>query len=286
MSKFGPGNPLPLTKAAIRFMRQCDVYVNKLSLFDRYLIWRYTIGSASVNSKLIMGKLSDNAIYWTFLFCKYWHNTTARPSVGIPKDFTFAIPLFESPASYNALDKGNQQAIAARLIDAYSQRLQQLIVKGPTTSESITVYKVAGEYPGLPKSGDTLPARVVQLPFNSTTVANDFNFYIFTQPESTCCFFKIVIPPGIHVLHVPTEYHAYPFEFEILLPIGITFNILDIQQGVLNYIEPKDINMELTQKKDDLVMGPVFAYNQYQPCKGTCMIRSKSFRVYDTVLSK
>jgi len=62
-------------------MQNCEAYVSsKLSSFDRYLIWRYTIGSASVNSFLITGKLSDNTVYWTYLFFQYWDNTVKKLS--------------------------------------------------------------------------------------------------------------------------------------------------------------------------------------------------------------
>ena len=62
-------------------------YVGGLSNFDRYCVWRYTIGSASVNSQLIFDKTSDNAPFWTYLFFKYYKNTYGTGQL-LPGAFT------------------------------------------------------------------------------------------------------------------------------------------------------------------------------------------------------
>src|SRR5437867_3152472 len=72
-------------KTLLDFMLKCTNYISSLSLFGQYCIWRYTIGSASINKYLIFNGIGgpsgndtstiSNAIYWTQLFFKYHNNT-------------------------------------------------------------------------------------------------------------------------------------------------------------------------------------------------------------------
>jgi hypothetical protein len=74
---------------------------------------------------------------------------------------------------------------------------------------------------------------------------------------SDCCFFVLTIPKGSHVLYIPTEYHAYPFENEILLPHGCTFNLtqhaIDPQ---FQYITMESV--QVIQSKSQFTVGPVY----------------------------
>src|ERR1700761_7402559 len=76
---FGPDSELPYNVPVPlrKFMLKCTKYIGKLSLFEQYTIWRYTIGSASINTFLIFSKISNikNTLYWCYLFFLYWKNT-------------------------------------------------------------------------------------------------------------------------------------------------------------------------------------------------------------------
>ncbi len=160
--------------------------------------------------------------------------------------------------------------------------MRDIIKKAPKTPGEFHVFKVASPYPGLPQSGDELPVPVMQLPFNSTTVTPYFNFAPFLAPTATCCLFDITIPKGSQCLFVPQEYHAYPFELEIILPHSCIFDVQNIRQGILNYVDPKTVDLTQVQPKGQIQMGAVYELNEYSPCGSQqCRIESKMFNVYD-----
>jgi len=274
-------------KSLLYFMRECEDYVAKLTLFKKYCIWRYTIGSASVNTYLITNTMSSNAIYWAYLFFKYWSNTAKYPVKNIPSKYKGFLPYFVNPDAFNRLGQDQQEGVAGLLIKTYAITLQQIILAAPKVKlDGFHVYKISSRYPGLPESVTELPAAVEQFPFNSTTVTQYFNFAIFAKAESTCCLFDIYVPPGSVCLSVPSFYHAYPWEREVILPIGSIFEVRQIVNGMMNYIEPTTLNSQMIQPKGDISMGNVFLINEYSPCKGgQCVVQKKPMTIYQTVLA-
>lgn len=263
--------------ALLQHQRKCISYVSNLSPFDRYCVWRYTIGSASVNSQLIFLKQSDNSVRWTYLFFLFYHNTFGNKY--LPQFMKKYDKFFVNPKSYNTNAK--KEKIAFDVIKHYIGVLQHIILNSPSTTGDFDVFKVAGEYPGLPKKGDHLPVDVLQLPFNSTTVSPYFNFAPFIKPESTCCLFNITIPKGSKCLYIPSEYHAYPFEHEIILPFHCVFKINEIKDGILNFIDPSTVNTIKLADEKDIVMGNVYILDEYFPCgQSECQMRRKRFTVY------
>ena len=171
--EFGPSvTENSMYNAVIDFMDRSRNYVARLSPFDKYILWRYTIGSASVNSLLIQHKLSDNSPRWTYLFFKYYHNSG---DTRIGRNFVQWKQFFSSPESFNKLPREEQIGIAGQVIVAYSNSLQAIILGAPPVTNPFHVFKVATKYPGLPSMGDKLPVTVVQMPFNSTTISSYFN---------------------------------------------------------------------------------------------------------------
>lgn len=279
-SLFGP-SPVQhynYKNALLQHQRQCISYVSKLPPFDKYCIFRYTIGSASVNSQLIFLKQSDNSVRWTYLFFLFYHNTFGNKY--LPKFMLKYDKFFLNPKSYN-LDKEKKE-IAFDVIRFYIGVLQYIILNSPPTPGEFSVFKVASEYPALPKKGEPLPVNVLQLPFNSTTVSPYFNFAPFIKPDSTCCLFNITIPKGSKCLYIPTEYHAYPFEHEIILPYHCIFTVNKIEDGTLNYIDPTTVNIIKLKDEKDIVMGNVYILDEYFPCgQRQCQMQRKRFTIYD-----
>lgn len=273
-----------LNHPVLSHMRKCIKYLSNLSTFQQYCVWRYTIGSASINSYLIFNKLSDNSRYWVYLFFAYYRNTFERVEKGeIPRGFTRYKVLFEEPERFQALPFNAQMNIAGDIIVKYIKILQKVILECPATKEEFNVYKVSSYYPQLPSPNplEFTPTMVLQLPFNSTTISPNFNFAPFIKPESNCCFFVIRIPKGSRVLYVDQDFHAYPFENEIFLPFGCAFDIVSAKTETLNYIDPLSVNLERLQPQEDTQMGPVYDIDEYNPCKyGECIIQSKPFNVY------
>src|SRR4030095_6164857 len=77
LKSFGPGCQLSttLSKPLLKFMQDCTNYFCTLIPFDQYVIWRYTIGSATINNNLIFGLAGEHAKYWCYLFFLYFYNT-------------------------------------------------------------------------------------------------------------------------------------------------------------------------------------------------------------------
>lgn len=286
----GPGSELPtsIPLALRKFMLRSTKYVASLSLFAQYLIWRYTAGSASINSYLIFkGKINnpDNAIYWAFLFFLYWKNTASVGSDLFPQPYTSFMKFaayFRDPDSLLKLSQVDALKVVALLFPLYIESLDDLIRGAPAVKEGFHVYKIAGNYPGLPTSSKDVPKKVPQLPFNSTTINPHFNFGIFSSPEATGNMFDLRIGKGARVLYVPAEFHAYPFEKEIFLPSNSSFNITSSYQGMLDVIDPQSVKMiTLQEPARSIVMGPVYEVDTYQPCKsGACKSAKKPFTIF------
>jgi hypothetical protein len=265
-----------------RFIISCTKYVSDLSPFNRYIIWRYTIGSGSINSYLITNKISDNAIHWTYYFFLYHYNTY-HSSSNVSYMVSRWNKYFDNPRSYLSLSKSDQTNVAISIIQSYIILLQKIIINAPTPSDTFKIFKVASKYPGLPDTNNQLPAKVVQLPFNSTTVSPYFNFEPFISPSATCCLFNITVTKGSHCLYIPSEFHAYPFEHEIILPKNCIFNIKSINREIVNYVDPDSVNIVSLQNNDNIRLGSVYQINEYFPCSGiSCGVHQKSFTVYYT----
>lgn len=70
----GPGSriQLQITPALSDLILLHNQYQANLSIFDQYIIWRYTIGSGSINRRLI-GLPGTNVNQWTYQFFKYYN---------------------------------------------------------------------------------------------------------------------------------------------------------------------------------------------------------------------
>ena len=288
-----------LPPTLVKFIRDCTVYFGNLSVFDQYCVWRYTIGSASINKFLIFGSIGgpsgkdfptiNNAIFWTSLFFKYFNSSFSGVITrALPNSMLKYGKLFTNPENYSRFDKRNQALIAEDIIRKYIVVLNKILRGAPKVGKGgITVYKVASRYPDLPGEGVNFSPKVVkQMPFNSTTISPYFNFAPFIAIESACCLFEIHIPEGFKgVMFVPEEFHAYPFEKEILLPPGVSFDIKRQYNADLHYVDKDQINLKLIQDKNNIVMGPVYEISEYAPCRnGSCQIGSKIFTLYECVL--
>ncbi len=257
----GPGSQSKLFVRAnlSNFILEQSKYVFNLNLWDKFIIWRYTLGSGSLNAFLI-GITTNFSInreertnYWTFLTFKYFN----YPLNIITTDFKKYTEYFKNPDKFNLLDKEAKLHLSLNLIQSYVTALQNIINNAPSVREPFTVYKTSGDYPGLPDKNHFKPTKVLQLPFNSTTYDPQFNFAPFTSPDADCCMFEIVISKGIKVLYIPSEIHAYPHEREILLPMNITLDIIYSGKVELDYISLNDSKFIETQKHP-LHIGEVY----------------------------
>ncbi len=251
---YGPGSKdlLKISLNLSKFIKDCTRYVSQLSVWKQYLLWRYTIGSGSINKELIGIANEGSKIIWTYQFFKYYNddlNLIELPFISYVKNFSNA-------QRYLKFGKDKKILIADQIIELYIAELQKIILGGPITKGSIIVYKVSSEYPELPSKSMFSRKIVFQKPFNSTTFDSQFNFSLFLGDNDDCCFFTINIPDGSHVLYIPTEFHAYPFENEILLPFGSQLDFFDHYIDDFSYVLKKEIKLRQIQDKPYHV-GPV-----------------------------
>lgn len=292
-SSFGPtssslGYTLP--KELRKHMLRCSNYISGISLFKQYIVWRYTLGSTPINRFLIMGKImnENNTIYWVYLFILYWKNTVNLHSQGlvstVSPDFVQFSRFFDKPSDFLVLRKQDALKVALDIIQAYAKALQSIILECPPVVYPFDVYKVASDYPGLPTATDKLPKTVPQVPFNSTTLDPHFNFALFSEPGASGNLFKLSMPAGSRILYVPSLFHAYPFQKEIILPFNSQFIVNSIYTGILDTIDPRSVKINTLQEpKESISMGPVYELSEYTPCKsetGACIVKPTKFRVF------
>ncbi len=280
--EYGVEQKAEITAAILDLQRAHTRYLSILPLFDQYIVWRYTIGSGAINAYLIFGSIlptnATNAIYWVYQFFDYYNYDIRE--IRAQKWIKF-INFFKNPQSFTTHpDKLN---IANEVIVTYIRELQSIIYRAGGPEGNIQVYKVSSEYPGLPSKTAQLfePAIVKQLPFNSTTYDLSFNFAPFTSEESDCCFYNITIPKGSPCLLIGPPFHAYPFESEILLPPGISFDIKSRQDIILDYIPKTNKLFEQIQQKPYHI-GQVFEEVSY----GKAAVKKKRMNLFNAVLVK
>ncbi len=285
----GPGVNSP---ALVDFIDDCDDYLFGLPEFEKYCIWRYTIGSASINKFLIFHKyenndiLDENSYYWVYLFFFYWKTNGSDERV--PEQFLKYAQFFKNPSSFLNIPKDSTKSIVARyIITNYIGILRRIILGSPRTKGDFKVYKVSSLYPGLPSFGnDFKPTVVIQDPFNSTTINRALNFEMFISPTSTSVIFEILIPAGTKgILYVNSDVHAYgSIEREILLPYGCAFDIVGHKVDQLTYVDPATVKLVTVQDKRRIKIGAVYEMDDFDPCKnGACHIQTKPFNVFEAI---
>ena len=265
----------PITNNTRKHILECEKYVANLSMMDKYLLWRYTAGSASINTFLIMGTISANGSYWCYLFFKYWKNTSEAQKFPIGQSGAFSqwLEYFKDPESFKLRPSAQ---VTKSVITTYINELNRVLRNAPKPTGPIMVTKVASKYPGLPAHNAELPVNVKQLPFNSTTIDDGFNFALFVPKDdmgrplgNNSVMFKLVIPAGATgALYIPDYVHAYSFEKEILLMNDVSFTITaQYLNATIPYVDPSTVAMDKFQPKmSDINMGEVYDVNTYFPC--------------------
>lgn len=254
---YGPGgqDKLIITKSLSQLQRSHNKYITNLSVWKQYLVWRYTIGSGSINKELIGIPNDTNKVVWVYQFFRYYNYDIKLIEGQFSKWKSFY--GIRNASSYMKLADDEKIPIATKIIQLYIESLQKIILRSPPVEDNVTVFKVAAEYPQLPSKTNFEPKQVLQLPFNSTSYDPQFDYELFMADNSDCCFFVINIPKGSQVLCVPKLFHAYPFENEIMLPFGCTFDIFDHKNDILDYIPKQDVKL-ITVQKEPYMIGPVY----------------------------
>lgn len=242
---------LDIGKALSTLLISHTEYISKLSLWKKFLVWRYTLGSGSVNARLIGIDKPENSFFWAKnFFLSYNWKYYGLDKIEAP--YKKYERYFKSPALLTI-----QDPIIPQLIDQYTKDLQKIILKAPPVPDDILVYKSSSIYNPILTQEIKKPTPLEQLPFNSTSYDPEFEFNFFLAPDAMGVMWQITIPKGSHVLAVNKAFHAYPFENEIILPHGSTFILKSAVQTKLQYVSKDHLKLEQVQKQP-FVIGEVF----------------------------
>jgi hypothetical protein len=251
----GPGSSTDfiITPAISETLLDHTSYVSNLSLWDKFLIWRYTLGSGAINFSLVGIAKDDQISFWCYQFFKSWR----YPPKYIHSRFRPYLRYFENPKEL--LYRSDKLSISKSIISKFIHQLERIILSAPRNHSPFYVYKVSSKYPELPEESTlSVNSIVFQKPFNSTTYNPQFNFAPFIAEDATCCLHKILIPKGSRMLLIPSEFHAYPHEMECLLPFGSSFKVESITNNIFFYIPKEQQRFILTQNLNDLRIGQVY----------------------------
>ena len=230
---------LNITKSLSELMIDHVKYLSGLSHWKQYMVWRYTLGSGSINMNLLGIIKEDRVPYWVYLFFDYY-NAKTYGTDNIEKPFDKYKVYFKFPFKYLKHPIEKQLEIAKDILGLYAESLIEIIYNSPPTTGDIVVYKSSLPYPGIPTEVGQKDILVKQELFNSTSYDPQFNYYMFMNPEGSCCAWRITIPKGSHVLLIGPPFHAYPSEREILLPFGVSLDVKSTEIMTLNYSKSED----------------------------------------------
>lgn len=262
-----------LTAAISEALLEHTKYVSNMSLWNRFLIWRYTLGSGSLNLELIGIAKDDQKLFWTYNFFKSYNYDIKD----VGKKYEKYGKYFGSKNALSYLKSSDRESIADYVITNVIVDIEKIILGAPVIKKEFEVYKVSTKYPGLPEDNELDMTHIVhQKPFNSTTYNPQFNFAPFIAEDSTCCLHKINIKKGSKVLMIPSEYHAYPMELECLLPFNSAFKVKEVREEDFDYIPKENQKFIEVQDMDKLVIGQVYMYDPLADNR----VRSKKLTYY------
>lgn len=274
------------TPQVLALVAEHTKYLVNLPLWKQYVVWRYTMGSATLNNYLL-GRLNDaNPQLWTLYFFSYY-NYKLYGEDNIGKRYKHLTSYFRNPEHYWKLDAGSQDEITQYILKNFAEELNSIILNAPETQEDITVFKSSTPYDDLPGANDAVYDRGVavnQRIFNSTTYDSELNFRKFLGAK--CCLFELSIPKGSRVLAIAPTLHGYPHEHEILLPFSTkrdpcSFLISESKKITINL--PLDTEGELVAVQEEpFVIGEAYRESN-RVCKGFGDVKTT---LYTGVLSQ
>jgi hypothetical protein len=286
LRNFGTGEQSKfLTTPVLKHIRRCSSYVYGLSEFNQYIIWRYTLGSASINYYMITGKLSENAVFWTQQFINFLVNSRIK---NIPFSWSNLLPYLRDKITFENLTPTTQAKVAEILIKKYIADLTEIIENSPRIDEAFHVYKVSSRYAQVPDYNDAVKLQgntivVEQMPFNSTSLDASMNFSLFLAPDAQCCLWDITLPVGSNALYIPSDNHGYPFEHEVIL-LPCNLEVFGAHMSVLSGVP--DLNIVPIQDRNNISMGAVYMIDEVKPCKSPagCIVSKKMMETYDCIM--
>lgn len=201
------------------------VFISTLTPFERFVIFRYSYGSGSINKILITGTDAKKRIQYWFKKTIDIYQFDKSPIPDILLINEMARQSFEDPEFYSLLDPELKLEISRFVILKFITILQGILYRAPILDNDVLVYRSSrGPYDKLAE-GFIKDGLYPQKSFLSTTYKYNINNTGFIGDN--CCYFILKIPKGSRTLHVPLFLHAYPFEDDRILSKYSEKNWLD-----------------------------------------------------------
>lgn len=249
---------IPANDIAHQRLRQSSMqYINALTKWQRFILFHHTLRSARINKLLNTGIPDgyERGIDWAREFLsnieenRLQNDPNAYPFYHMGPFLPAHIVREQNPANVEL-----QYDMVRYMMYLYITHLQTILLNAPVLEQDVYLYKVTtGVYPGLPTTVQTIPIPVKQKPFNATTMSRVFNFGKFYDKLTACCYYVIRVSRGNRILYLSEHIHGFPYQDEVLLPFGTTFNVRYIQNTTQPYEVPKRIDIQ----KRPYVIGPI-----------------------------
>ena len=255
------GINLKITPVIAETMIQQTKYVANLSIWKQYMIWRYTLGSGQLNMLLIGIPDETRLRYWVRQFFELY-NIQRYGLNAIEMPFNQWSSHFTNPG----LVQNDNIDTCKKIVANFAWILSRIIINAPIAQhEDFLLYKASSVYNSEMKRLLTEPlkanevVRVPQLLFNSTSYDPEFEFNTFVADSGDSVLWMLTRRTNIPCLFINPIFHAYPHEREFLLPPGCIFNIRDVRDVQLEYVNKSDFKLEVVQEAP-YVIGEVYRY--------------------------
>jgi len=277
---------LMLDRGILQTIEEHTKYQCNLSHWKKFIIWVYSFDSKFLNEFLIngMGKdleTDDKMIIWVANFFKLY-NFQEYGEEKIEHNFKNLSHYFQNPGDLK--NDPDRYSITREVFQKFSVELNQIVLDAPKTRFKLTLFKGSRTYDELPHPellGDFRNREFYfeQNLFNSTTYDPNFNFTLFVG--GNCCLHELTIPKGSRLLFISPTIHAYPFEREVLLPVGVTFNF--VRAEMVNIDLPSDEHPPIkTVQKEPYHIGEVF-----RPLVNSCpMMGMREIKLFSVNVEK
>jgi hypothetical protein len=250
-------------------IKRCEKYCEEeLGRFDSYLIWLYTTGS-SILAKALIG--IDVKVHLILLAKRVVNRWPVFDQEEVPVQFR--CDLWKDPSKFADLPNGVKVQMGKDIYRYYLERFTDIMRNAPALEQDLTVYRVTTPYDELLEADDDVNHYLFQRPFSSTTVNREMvQFCIFLggcTPNVTCCAMEVTIPKGAPLLIIPNSLHAYPYQYEAVLPFGTVLDIREITKCTVYdpEVEMVPIPGRDFEKRKKWALGPLFYAEVSFPAK-------------------
>ena len=243
----------------LEWFKQSNLYIQTLSLEDKFTVLAYSQGGDQIANAWLLGKPGyyqksqtvENVYYPLFFpIRKILRGDLSKyvdPSKKVAAD-TFKIIAWSDDLSqaYIELSKllkksAFKQDLFDHAIADYVKDLTRIIANAPPVPRDCILWRGVGTRYFSKEGSNIFHSET----FMSTTYS-PFSAQIFTDEEQNCCIKKILVPKGTHCLWmVPLSLE--PQEHEVLLGPGLKFKIL---QTDFKVIQRNSFTHDICNKND------------------------------------